>query len=371
MNHRNCKVLITNRVYLIIFIVGLGFIYSVYAPDVVISQSKTYNTNENRLVLKVYTWGDFIDPEIFLDFEKEFHVKVQIDYYDDEELMFSTIQSGPGRYDVIFPSDSLTDVMLKSGLLSKLNMRRIPNIRYLRDKFRVITKRKWMGYSIPIDWGVTGIAYNTKYVTESVDSWDTFWRTKYKDKMALLNNSYDVMTVGQKRMGYSLNPANPSDIIESMKVLKALKPLLQEEGFMPYSKIMERLKTGELWIAQCYNGDAALVNEENDAIKFVIPKEGTGFWTDNIAVPVGAKQIQLAENFINFMLRPEISARHTNYCYYASCNKKAGLFVKKETLRNPYVYIDNKEIDRLELYEILNPDVQKKFNECWAELVKY
>ncbi|HHT9113701.1 MAG TPA: ABC transporter substrate-binding protein [Candidatus Wunengus sp. YC65] len=356
---------------MIIFIVWLGFIYSVYASDIVISQSKTYNTNEDKSVLNVYTWVDFIDPEIFLDFEKEFHVKVHIDYYDDEELMFSTIQSGSGRYDVVFPSDSLTDVMLKSGLLSKLNIRRIPNIRYLRDKFRVITKRKWMGCSVPIDWGVTGIAYNTKYVTESVDSWDTFWRTKYKDKMALLNNSYDVITVGQKRLGYSLNPANPSDIIESMKVLKVLKPLLQEEGFMSYSKIIEKLKSEELWIAQCYNGDAALVNEENDAIKFVIPKEGTGFWTDNIAVPIGAKQKQLAENFINFMLRPEISARHTNYCYYANCNKKAGLIVKKEILRNPYVYIDKKEIDRLGLYEILNPDVQKRFNECWAELVKY
>ena len=136
--------------------------------------------------------------------------------------------------------------------------------------------------------GVTGIAYNTKYVKESVDSWDIFWKTKYKGKTALLNNSYDVMTVGQKRLGYSLNPANPTDIIESLKVLKALKPLLQEEGFMPYSKITERLKSEELWIAQCYNGDAALVNEENDAIKFVVPKEGTGFWMDNIAVPVGA-----------------------------------------------------------------------------------
>ena len=371
MNHRNYKALITNRAYLIIFIAWLGFIYSIYASDTVTSQSNSYNTNENEPVLNIYTWVDFLDPEIVLDFEKEFHVKVHIDFYDDEEVMFSTIQSESGRYDVIFPSDSLTDVMLKSGLLSKLKMRLIPNIRYLRDKFRVITNRKWLGYSIPIDWGVTCIAYNTKYVKESVDSWNIFWKTKYKDKMALLNNSYDVMTVGQKRLGYSLNPANPADIIETLKVLKALKPLLQEEGFMPYSKIMERLKTEELWIAQCYNGDAALVNEENDAIKFVIPKEGTGFWTDNIAVPVGVKQKQLAENFINFMLRPEISARHTNYCYYASCNKKAGLFVKKEILRNPYVYIDKKEIDRLELYEILNPDVQKKFNECWAELVKY
>ena len=349
----------------------LGFIYSAYASDIVASQSKIDNTNEDKSVLNVYTWVDYIDPEIFFDFEKEFHVKVHIDFYDDEELMFSTIQSGSGRYDVIFPSDSLTDVMIKSGLLSKLNMRRIPNVRYLRDKFRVITKRKWMGYSIPIDWGITGIAYNKKYVKESVDSWDIFWKTKYKDKMALLNNSYDVMTVGQKRLGYSLNPANPTDIIESLKVLKVLNPLLQEEGFMPYSKIMGRLISEELWIAQCYNGDAALVNEENDAIKFVVPKEGTGFWMDNMAVPVGAKHKQLAENFINFMLRPEISARHTNFCYFANCNKKAGLFVKKEILSNSYIYINKKEIDKLEMYEILNPEVQKKFNECWAELLKY
>lgn len=361
-----------NPVYFILIVLWSVLVHDLSGSTPNVLQSSAKNSiNVDVNVLNVYTWVDFIDPEIFLDFEKEFHVKVHIDFYDDEELMFSTIQSESGRYDVIFPSDSLTDVMLKSGLLSKVNMRLIPNIRYLRDKFRVITKRKWMGYSIPIDWGVTGIAYNTNYVKESVDSWNIFWNTKYKGKTALLNNSYDVMTVGQKSLGYSLSPADPTDIIESLKVLKALKPLLQEEGFMPYSKIMERLKNEELWIAQCYNGDAALVNEENDAIKFVVPKEGTGFWMDNMAIPVGAKHKQLAEHFINFMLRPEISARHTNYCYFANCNKKAGLFVQKEILSNPYVYISKKGIDKLELYEILNPDVQKKFNECWAELVKY
>ncbi len=140
---------------------------------------------------------------------------------------------------------------------------------------------------------------------------------------------------------------------------------------MAYNKIKEKLKSEELWIAQCYNGDAAFLVEENSNMNFVIPKEGTSFWIDTVAIPIGAKNKRLAEEFINFILRPEISARHTNYSYYASCNKKTGLFVKKEILRNPYVYIDKKEIDRLELYEILNPDVQKKFNECWAELVKY
>lgn len=318
--------------------------------------------------LNVYTWVNYIDPEIFSDFGKEFQVKVHVDFYDDEEAMFSLVQSQPERYDVIFPSDSLTDVMIKSKLLSKLDMHQIPNKKNLKARFRTISNRKWRRYSVPIDWGVTGIAYNTKYVKDPVDSWGIFWDKRYRDRMALSNNMYDVMTVGLKRLGYSLKPTNPKDADESLKILKALKPLLLKEGFISYNKIDEGLISEVLWIAQCYNGDAAFVNERNNAIKFILPKEGTGFWTDNIAVTIGAKHKRLAEKFINFMLRPEISGKHTNYSYYANCNKKARVFVNKELLKNPYIYINEKTIDTLEVYEILNSNVQKKFNECWAEL---
>jgi spermidine/putrescine transport system substrate-binding protein len=158
---------------------------------------------------------------------------------------------------------------------------------------------------------------------------------------------------------------------EALKILKELKPLLHDKYFMAYNKVKEKLKSEELWIAQCYNGDAAFLVKENSNINFVIPKEGTSFWIDTVAIPIGAKNKRLAEEFINFMLRPEIGAKQTNYSYYAGCNKKAWAFVDKQLLRNPYIYIDRKEINRLELYEILNPEIQRKFNECWAELVKY
>lgn len=362
---------IIKRIFFIITFLWSGpGICDVRGSDTEILRSDAWKAiNDDQPVLNVYTWEDYIDPEIFADFEKEFHVKVNTEFFDDENVMYSLIQSETGRYDITFPSDSMTEWMLKANLLLKLDMRNIPNVRNLKAKFRGLVNSKWKGCSIPIDWGVTGIAYNSKYVKEPLDSWGVFWDTKYKGRMALVNDSYEVMSVGLKRSGHPLNPANPEDLEESFRILKELKPLLREEGFMSYTNIAAGLKNEELWIAQCYNGDAVLINEENNSIKFVIPNEGTSFWIDNIAIPVGAKHRLLAEKFINFMLRPEIGARQTNYSYYASCNKRAWKFVNREILKNPYVYIDEKLVGKLELYRLLNSDVHKKLNECWAGLV--
>lgn len=319
-------------------------------------------------VLHVYTWEDYIDPEIFAEFEKEHQVKVHVEFFDDENVMYSTVQSEPGRYDVVFPSDSMTEWMVKSSLLSKLNVRNIPNIKHLKAEYRCLISKKWQNCGIPIDWGVTGIAYNTKYVKEPITSWGIFWDTTYKGRTALVNDSYEVMSVGLKYLGYSLNPDNPKDLEKSFRVLHELKPLLQGEGFLSYAEIVEKLKNEELWITQCYNGDVALIHEENNNIKFVIPDEGTSFWIDNVAVPTGAKHKHLAEKFINFMLRPEVGARQTMYSYYASCNKRAWRFIDRKILNNLYVYIDKKKIRKLELYRLLNFEIHKKLNEYWAEL---
>ena len=361
----------TKRVAYVFFIVTLGFIVqNIFGLELKVLQSNTSkNTTDNSSTLNVYTWMDYLDPEIVSNFEKEFHVKVNVDYYDDEDVMFSLVQSQPERYDVVFPTDYMVDLMMKSNLLSKLDMRHIQNQKNIKARFRTLMNRKWKGRCVTIDWGGVGIAYNAKYVNYGVDSWGVFWDTKYKGRMALVNNGYEVMLVGQKFLGYPLNPTNPKAMDAAFEVLKELKPLLQEEGFMSYDKIREKLLSEELWLAECYNADSAFVNERNNAVKFVIPKEGTGYWVETIAVPAGAKNKRLSEEFINFILRPENSARHTNYSHYANCNKKAWTFVNKELLRNPYVYIDRLTMDKLEVFEILNPDVQKKYNECWASLL--
>ena len=360
----------TKRVVYALFIVALGFIAQnlLGLEQKAFSSGKSKNAGDSVPTLNVYTWVDYLDPEIVSDFEKEFHVKVHVDFYDLEDAMYSLVQSEPGRYDLVFPSEGSMDEMIKSKLLLKFDEPDIPNLRNLHARFRTIIN-KWKGYCVPIDWGVTGIAYNAKYVKDTVDSWRIFWDVKYKGHTALVNDPYEVMSVGLKRLGYQLNPQNPNELDAALKILKELKPLLHNECFIAYNEIREKLRNETLWIAQCYNGDAAILNDEDNNIKFVVPKEGTSFWVDVVAIPVGARNKQLAESFINFMLRPEISALQTNYSYYASCNKKAWHFVKKDILKNPYIFIDKRTINKLEFYKILQPDVQRKFNECWAELL--
>ena len=360
----------TKRVIYVLFIVTLGFIAQnlLGLEQRAFSSGKSKNTGDSVPTLNVYTWVDYLDPEIVSDFEKEFHVKVHVDFYDLEDAMYSLVQSEPGRYDLVFPSEGSMDEMIKSELLLKFDEPDIPNLRNLHARFRTIIN-KWKGYCVPIDWGVTGIAYNAKYVKDTVDSWRIFWDVKYKGHTALVNDPYEVMSVGLKLLGYQLNPQNPNELDATLKILKKLKPLLHNECFIAYNEIREKLRNETLWIAQCYNGDAAILNDEDNDIKFVVPKEGTSFWIDVVAIPVGARNKRRAESFINFMLRPEISALQANYSYYASCNKKAWRYVKKDILKNPYIFIDKRTINKLEFYKILQPDVQRKFNECWAELL--
>ncbi len=341
---------------------------SVCSPAKNTQQPDTRNVAHSKnSLLNVYTWVDYLDPEIISDFEKEFHAKVYVDVYDDEEEMFSAIQSGTGQYDIVFPTDYMADLMIKTNLLLKLDPDRIPNKQHIESRFKTLINKKWKGYFVTLDWGGVGIAYNAKYVKGHVNSWHIFWDTKYKGRMALVNNGNEVMSIGQKLLGYPLNPNMPDVMDKALKLLGEIKPLLQDEGFMAYNKIRERLISEELWIAQCYNADAAIANEENHNVKFVLPKEGTGYWVEGMAVPAGAKNKPLAEAFIDFMLRPQISARHTNYSHYANCNSKAWAFVDKKILRNPYIYM--KVTGKFEVYELLKPDVQIAFNKCWAELI--
>ena len=145
----------TKKFIYIFFIIVLGFIIqNLFGLKIGELQSGTgKKAVDSAPILNVYTWVDYLDPEIITDFEKEFHVKVHVDFYDDEDVMFSLVQSQPGRYDVIFPTDYMVDLMKKTNLLLKLDVHQIPNMKNIKSRFRTLINRKWKGYYATLDWG--------------------------------------------------------------------------------------------------------------------------------------------------------------------------------------------------------------------------
>ncbi|MFH0790768.1 MAG: spermidine/putrescine ABC transporter substrate-binding protein [Candidatus Omnitrophota bacterium] len=353
----------------------LNFVVLIQAVLLVFSfycYAQEKNTGEKLApVLNIYNWEDYIAPTAIEGFEKKFGVKVNLETFKDEEEMISSIQSNPGKYDVVITANNVVRTMIESRLLEPIDLGNISNFKNIDSRFVNLDYDPGNKYSVPYIWGTTGIAYNTKYVKEDVDSWGIFWDSKYKGKMSLLVNPYDVFSLGLKYMGYSLNSTDLSQLEAVGKKLMEEKPFLC--GYEDAVTIRDKLISGELWIGHIYSGDAISACDKNSDIKYVIPKEGVLLWVDNLCVPHNARHKRTAEVFINYILEPKVSADIANYLVYANCNKAARDYTLKEILDNPTVYPSDEMLKDCEFYKDTdNPEAlaqrEKAINKIWSEL---
>lgn len=322
-------------------------------------------------VLNIYNWEDYWPSKIYEDFEKRFGVKINLEVFDDEETMISSIQSNPGKYDVAVASDLVVRMLIQSRLLEPIDLRNIPNFRNLDHVFVNLEYDPNNQYSIPYIWGTTGIAYNSQYVTE-VNSWNILWDSAYKGKMSMLINPYDVITAGLKSLGYSLSTVKVEELEAAGKKLREQKPLIR--GYEDSKTIIEDLVSEELWIAQIYSGDTKRVKSRNSSIQYVIPKEGAYLYLDNVVIPRDAKHKQTAEVFVNYLLEPQTSAELSNYIGYANCNRSAlDCCTPKEVVEDRTIYPSEEMLKNCEFYEDMGTPEEiarreQVINKIWTEL---
>ncbi len=349
--------------FLIIFLCG-AFIYSRYHFKEKIQVKKL------SPVLNVYNWEDYLAPDTIQNFENRFGVKINLETFKDEEELVSALQSNPADFDVIIVSDALKD-LIEERLLAPINFKNIPNFKNIDPKFINLYYDPGNRYSVPYLWGTTGIAYNTKYVQEKVDSWSVLWNPEYKGKISMLDTPYEVIFVALKYLGYSLNTFNLSYFEEAGKKIIEQKPLLS--GYEDIESIKNDLIAEKIWIAHIYSGEAMYAANENDSIRYVIPKEGASIWIDNLCIPRDARHKYTAEVFINYILEPKVSADIANYLRYANCNLAAKPYTSKEILNNPDLYPPQETLKRCEFYEKIGDpkDVTRReqmINKIWSEV---
>ncbi len=311
-----------------------------------------------------YNWSDYIDEETLPNFETEFGAKVVYDNYSSNDDLLAKLQSGASGYDIIVPTDYMITTMLGLDLIQEIDLDNIPNVANLYPRFREAPFDPGNKYSIPWQWGTTGIGYNSVKVPDFKPSWDMLWDEKYSGKITMMAEIRDVFAVALFRLGYSPNTRDTAQIEEAKQMLIEQKPLLKHYSSNTY---IDELASEDSYLSHGWSGDVFQAQLDNEAVLYAVPEEGSLTWVDCMCIPKGAPHKYTAEVFMDYVCRPEVAAAISNYVYYASPNEAAEEFILPEILDDPQIYPAQETMDKLTFLEELGEDTEL-YNQAYQEL---
>lgn len=320
--------------------------------------------NKDQTVLNVYNWGDYIDEDIFKTFEEETGIKINYETFATNEEMYTKIKKGGTKYDIAIPSDYMIEKMIKEDLLETIDLTKIPNYSNINDRFKNLDFDPENKYSVPYFWGTVGIIYNTNLITDPIDSWDVLWDEKYAGKFTMIDSQRDSIMVALKKLGYSMNTKDLGQLEEAKEALIAQKPLV-----LAYvgDNVKDMLISEEAAMAVVWSGEASAVIQEYDYFEYILPKEGSNMWFDNIIIPKGAKNIDAAHQFIDFLCRGDIGFKNADYVGYATCNDETMKLLDSELMGKTYTYPDQSLLENFEIFS--DPgDFVLEYDRIWTEM---
>ncbi|MBR5714503.1 MAG: spermidine/putrescine ABC transporter substrate-binding protein [Clostridia bacterium] len=315
--------------------------------------------------LNILNWGEYIDPELLNLFEKETGVKVNYVEMTSNEEMLLKLRSADCIYDLCFPSDYIIEQLIANDMLQPLDMSKIPNAKNISERIKQFTNvfDPDNKYSLPYLWGTVGILYNTKMVEGEVDSWDVLWDEKYVGQVWQYDSVRDAIAVALLKLGYDINTRSADEVNAAKEELIKQIPLLKGLGTDDIRSSMENSKAA---LAVIYSGDALECCSKNEDLAYVVPKEGSNVWFDNVVIPKSAKNVEAAHAFINFINDANLAARNTEYVYYSTPNQGALDLLGEEFTEDEIFNPSQEVLDRCNVFHDLG-DFVDVFNTAWAE----
>ncbi len=322
--------------------------------------------------LNVYNWGEYISDgsegsaDVNAEFEKLTGIKVNYSTFATNEELYAKLQSGAVSYDIIIPSDYMIARMIREGLVQKLDLSQIPALSNIDPTYMNAAFDPTGEYSVPYTWGTVGIIYNTTRVSEPVDSWDILWNENYKGDILMFSNPRDALMIAEKKLGYSMNTTDESEIRAAFEELKKQKPLVQSYVM---DEIFDKMGSGEAAVAPYYAGDAITMIDDNPDLAFVSPKEGTNTFIDSICIPADASNVQAAHMYINFLCEPEVAAANIEAIGYSTPNTAAFALLDEEAQNSPISYPSQEIMDKAETFLVLPDEVNTLVDQLWTSLL--
>jgi spermidine/putrescine transport system substrate-binding protein len=335
---------------------------------VLVSCTKKTSSVEKK-TLRILSWSDYFTPQAISSFEEKHQVRVQLDFFSsNEELLAKVSQSVESKsqgYDLILPSDYMVSSMIQLQLLRPLEKSKLPVIHDLVAHLQNPPYNPGLTHSLPFAVGTTGFAINinkTKLFTHSLQWKDVFENPSLKSQVTLLDDPKEVIHGVLMMKGKLWSSATVEDIRQAFEYLKANKKNIR--AFTGEAKAA--MENGECAVCHAFSGDVFQAQQSKSHLLYVVPKEGATIWTDNLAMPVNAKEVDLAYAFMNHMLEANNAKEFIESTFFGSPNTKAWKLLSPAFAKNPWISLDAHNNKRL-WYIHDRPDLLQALDKGWTE----
>ena len=333
--------------------------------------------------VNVYNWSDYIDEDVLSEFTDETGIKVVYDVYDNNEIVETKLLAGGSGYDIVVPSASNMSRLREAGTLMKLDKSKIPNVEHAWPLIaeRLTVYDPGNEYAVNYMWGTTGLGVNVDKVKERLgdvplNTWDVLFKPENAEKLAdcgihIIDAPDDVIQIALNYLGLDPDSKEPADIEKAGELLLSIRPYIQK---FHSSEYINALANGDICLAVGYSGDVLQARDRAAEagngvnVEYIIPKTGALMWFDSFLIPADAPHPDEAHAFIDFMMKPEIAAKNSNYVYYANGNIDSQPLLNDDVIGDPAIYPDEETLNNLFTTTTYAPNVQRVLTRTWTKV---
>ena len=321
-------------------------------------------TVDRRPRLNVFNWSTYIGRDTIAHFEREFQVRVRYQVYESNEEMLAKVMTGNSGWDVVFPTHNRIQPMARNNLLAPLVHKRLNNLRNLAPAFQSPVWDPALAHSVAYMWNATGIAYNRR-IAPAPTRWSDLWSPRWQGRVTMLDDPEDVLGACLAKLGLPFDSTSAADLErakqEAISQKRAIRAYLNAE-------VRDQLVSGDVLAAQAWSVTAQQAITARPGLAFAFPTDGFPLYADNAVILRESTRPELAHEFLNYLLRPEVAAACAAESETATANEAARLLLPAASRESPTLYPPPEVLARGTWPKALPGPAMRLRDRIWTEI---
>jgi spermidine/putrescine transport system substrate-binding protein len=320
--------------------------------------------SSTRRRLNVYNWQNYVARTTIPEFERRHDCRVHYATYGSAEEMLAKVMGGNSGWDVVFPSNSFVQPMRDLGLLERLDHERLANLGNLEPRFQSPQWDPHLDWCVPYMHSATGILY-AKSVSRPPLAWADLWTDSYSRRITMMDDPAEVFAACLKRLSHSINSADAQELTQARDLAVKQKPLLR--AYLS-EEVRDQVIAGDVLVAQMWAQVAQVAMDNSPNLAFSFPAEGFAIYADNVAILRESKHKDLAYEFINYLIEPQVAAKIALEMRTGTANAPARALLPEAQRNNPVLYPVPEVLERGEWFQALSGPTQRLRDRYWTEI---